>query len=207
MSFYWKYSRSGMLSTTYVSFIIDVLPKFITKTNGQLHWLTSFEELQFFLILLHDVEVLNNSSLGPLKPAFASVVAQLGYQTTSDYRISGVSLWYGTEVIGKHPGSPLPWGYIQFDNTPISLDIQGLQYAAFPNATDGKIPYHHDDKLIHYRKDPNFVKEGVYWDFMPLHTSMIPIFNAMYKTDPERTVKFVFMILKWRPLGDVSNPR
>ena len=80
MGFYWKFTRSGKYSHSYISLIIDVEPSCIDKEKKL--WKTSFEELEMFLVLLHDVEVINNPDLGATKPAFKEVVETLGYEPT-----------------------------------------------------------------------------------------------------------------------------
>lgn len=197
MAFFWKYTRSGMYSTSYLSFIIDVLPTFINNLNGNLFWKTSFEELELFLTLLQDIEVLNNPSLGITKQAYAQFVTQLGYTATNSYTLQGSSLYKGYATMGKHNGSPLPWGYIDIKTTPMQIDITGLKVSAFPNAIDGLISYHNDDKLLQYRNHPSFIISGLYWDYMPLHSCIIQLIQEMKKIENHRTNQFVKRALGW----------
>ena len=186
-----------MYSQSYISFIIDVLPSSYYQQNGRLYWETSFEELECFLILLQDVEAINNPGVGITKPAYANFVSQLGYTATSSYVVSGNAFQCSTAVMGKHGGSPLPWGFINITTTPIILDITNFRISAFPNAITGKIAYHNDDKLLQYRLHPNFINSGNYWDYMPLHSCIIDIINSMKAVSYSRTDSFVKNILKW----------
>ena len=75
MGFFWKFTRSGKFSASYVSLIIDADPNCVDRKRNV--WRTSFEELGMTMILLHDVEVLNQPKLGATKPAFRVVVESL----------------------------------------------------------------------------------------------------------------------------------
>ena len=111
MAFYWKYTRSGMYSNSYKSFIIDVLPDSFEFRNGRTFWITSFQELQAFLILLQDVEVLNNPSVGITKPAYAQFVMKLGFSATNMYKVSGRQFAAGAR--GSRPGNDPPQALIE----------------------------------------------------------------------------------------------
>jgi len=197
MGYYWKYTRSGRFSRGYISFIIDVLPNSISNFNGNVYWQTSIEEIEAFLILLQDVEVLNNPSLGIQKPAFAQVVRSLGFNPTGAYKISGQKYVYSHAVMGTHSGSPLPWGYICLTHNPISVNITGLLYSAFPNSNNGQIPFHSDDKLVVFRNHPDFISQGQYWDYMPMHSCLNTFINALLMADRNRALLFITNVLKW----------
>lgn len=83
MGFFWKFTRSGKWSNSYVSLIVDVCPSAYDMSHNQ--WTTSFEELGMVMLLLHDVEMLNQPTLGATKPAFKRVVESLGYEPTLNY--------------------------------------------------------------------------------------------------------------------------
>ena len=84
MGFFWKFTRSGRFSSSYVSLIIDADPGAVNKVAHT--WQTSFEELEMVVLLLHDVEVLNQPNLGPTTQAFKVVVQSLGYEPTLEYK-------------------------------------------------------------------------------------------------------------------------
>lgn len=193
LGFYWKYSRNGWKSKTYKSFIIDVLPSSWMIDRGRKIWNTSFEELEAFLILLQDIEVINNPGLGPTKPAFDIFVRELGYKATKEYQISGNAYIVGKAVIGRHLGSPLPWGFFSDKTTPMVIDVTDLKY-------DYVVPVNSikgNDMLQHYVKHPSFENNGEYWDYMPMHSCLINIVSEMKKTDITRTEIFLKNILKW----------
>jgi len=193
MAFYWKYSRNGYMSTTYKSFIIDVLPTSWSIVNNRNIWHTSFEELEAFLILLQDIEVINNPRLGATKPAYAQFVTQLGYTPTLNYSISGNRYICGTAVIGRHSGTPLPWGIVANITTPLNVDVTGLKYDYIVPATPVVVP----DLLAHYRAHNSFQNTGNYWDYMPMHSALINIVTAMRNHNPARTDAFLRSVLKW----------
>ena len=193
MAFYWKYSRNGYISKTYKSFIIDVLPSSWSIINNRRIWHTSFEELEAFLILLQDIEGINNPNVGATKTAYAQFVIQLGYKPTLNYTISGTGYTCGTAVIGRHPGSPLPWGFVDNIVTPMNVDITGLKYYYVVPAT----PITSPDLLVHYRSHSSFQNSGDYWDYMPMHSVLLTVVNAMRNQDPNRTDTFLRTVLKW----------
>lgn len=120
MGFFWKFTRSGRLSHSYVSLIIDADPTYVNK--GANTWQTSFEELSMVMLLLHDVEVLNQPFLGTTKPAFKTVVQSLGYEPTLEYRQQRrqCGLVCGQSVMGRHSGGGLDWGRFDSQDTEIS---------------------------------------------------------------------------------------
>lgn len=196
MGFFWKFSRNGWKSRTYQSYIIDVLPSSFTRINGKKIWKTSFEELEVFLILLQDIEVRNNPKLGATKPDFDKFVRQLGYKATTNYEISGIKHILGEAVIGRHNGSPLPWGYYSNKATPITVDVTNLKYdyvVSF-NSAKGK------DMLQHYVDHAKFESNGDYWDYMPMHSCLLDIVDAIKKCDNKRAEKFLLDVLKWERL-------
>jgi hypothetical protein len=193
MSFYWKYSRNGYRSKTYKSFIIDVLPSSWSIVNNRYIWHTSFEELEAFLILLQDIEVINNPSMGATKPAYAQFVLQLGYTPTLNYSISGNGFICGRAVIGRHSGSQLPWGFVSNTTSPMNVDVTGLKYDYVIPAN----PIRSDDLLSHYRLHQSFQNVGNYWDYMPMHSVLINVITAMRSYDMQRTDLFVRTVLGW----------
>ena len=55
--FFWKFSRDGDFSKTYVSFILDVHDSNIEKIGKDLFWKVSFNSLFMTLLLLQDIEI------------------------------------------------------------------------------------------------------------------------------------------------------
>ena len=200
MSFFWKYTRSGKISQTYLSFIIDVPPSFLFSSKERVFWSTSFEELEAFLILLQDIELINNPKVGTTKAAYASFVNELGFVPSQEYQVSGNQFHVGVATMGTHPGPNLPWGFVDDAQSPIQLDVTHLDYSAFPDATTGKIPFHSDDKLLPFRKHSCFERVGNYWDYMPKHSCVVLIFSALFDYDPQRAYLFVRDILRWREM-------
>jgi hypothetical protein len=189
MAFYWKYTRSGKKSTTYISFIIDVLPSYIVRKYTNIYWNTSFEELESFLILLQDIEEINHPDIGITKQNFARFVAHLNYKPTASYVKSGAHLHLSSAVMGSHKGEPLPWGFVDNIITPICLNVTNLQNSFFlPNQ---------DVKLSYFSAHSRFENSGEYWDYMPMHSCLIDIITAMKRTDANRTDNFVKNKLKW----------
>ena len=84
MAFYWKFTRSGKFSRSYISLILDATPDAVKRQK--MIWQTSFEEVGMCLMLLQDVEVKNVPTLGPTKPAFRDVVRSLGYEPSVEYK-------------------------------------------------------------------------------------------------------------------------
>ena len=164
MTFYWKFTRSGRISSSYISLIIDATPDAINKDRHI--WHTSFEEIGMCLILLHDVEVNNVPALGPTKPAFRDVVRKIGYEPSTEYCETRMrmGLVKGQSIMGRHNGSQLDWGYYNNKTTPIDVDVTDLQVAAFIDAKSGKLWNDGEDKLSCFRDDPNFVPTGIYYD-------------------------------------------
>ena len=101
-----RYSRQTI---PLVSIIIDVLPDSIVRQHEHIYWQTSFEELEAFLILLQDVEMLNHPAVGITKPQFAAVVVQLDYKTANGYSISGSHLHLSHGIMGPNE-PPQPKG-------------------------------------------------------------------------------------------------
>ena len=184
MGFFWKFTRSGKFSASYVSLIIDADPDCVDRKRNV--WRTSFEELGMAMILLHDVEVLNQPKLGATKPAFRVVVESLGYEPTLEYQC----------VMGRHDGFSLDWGRYESDRTLIEISTTGLQVAAFVQASDGRL-YGTEDKLSCYRSHRRFQTNGYFYDLMPKHVVMKPLIEAMRGCDTYRTDAFVTKWLKW----------
>lgn len=196
MGFFWKFTRSGRFSNSYVSLIIDADPTCVNKFTRQ--WQTSFEELGMVMLLLHDVEVLNQPDLGATKPAFKVIVQALGYEPTLEYQQQRqrFNLVCGQSVMGRHGGSGLDWGRFSSRRTPMFLDISELQVACFIQASTGRL-YGYEDKLSCYRHHPDFINTGEFYDLMPKHMVMKPIMTGMMKVDRVRADKFARNFLKW----------
>jgi len=196
MGFFWKFTRSGRISASYVSLIIDVDPPCFSRSTNS--WITSFEELGMVMLLLHDVEVLNQPTLGATKPAFKVVVQSLGYEPTLLYRQQRerMGLVLGRSVMGRHSGEGLDWGRYSSARTPIMLDVSQLEVAAYVRASDGRL-YGNEDKLSCYRSHAEFCNQGEFYDLMPKHVVMKNIVIAMKQCDVERTERFVTTWLKW----------
>lgn len=198
MGFFWKFTRSGAINRRYISLIIDVEPScFDPQTNT---WHTSFEELEMFLVLLHDVEVINNPGLGTTKEAFRRVVEMLGYEPTLAYveLRNNFNLVLGQEVMGRHNGQPLDFGYYGNPTTPIDIDVTGFEVQSFINAVNGRRnPWDEEDKLSCYRNIPGFQQTGFYWDYMPRHIVMNPLVSRMLIEDNLRTNEFLIDYLRW----------
>lgn len=198
MGFFWKFTRSGRYSNKYISLIVDVVPSCIDKDNRL--WHTSFEELEMFLVLLHDVEVINNPELGATKQAFKEVVETLGYEPTTNYRElrNEFDLVKGQDIMGRHNGVALDWGYYSNLSTPITIDIATLEVAGFIRAEDGRLHvWDHEDKLSCYRGYQYFEYLNFYWDIMPKHNVMNPLVLQMIRNDTERANEFLTEELKW----------
>lgn len=202
MAFYWKFTRSGKLSKAYISLIVDATPDSINPECRI--WHTSFEEIMMCLILLHDVETANMSSIALTKGSFRDAVHKIGYEPSSAYSEmrSTMGLVKDQCVMGRHNGAPLDWGYYGCRDTPIDLDITGLQVAGFVNAMDGKLSgktwvRDKEDKLSCFRSDPNFIPTGMYYDLMPKHNVIIPLARHLLAKDAVRADCFFKNILKW----------
>ena len=196
MGFFWKFTRSGRYSSSYVSLIIDVDPVCVSRPAKI--WQTSFEELCMVMILLHDVEVLNQPTMGATKPAFKVVVQSLGYQPTLLYEQHRhhLGIVCGQSVMGRHDGNGLDWGRYASNRTPMILGIDRLQVACFIQACNGRL-YGNEDKLSCYRGHQDFINSGEFYDLMPKHVVMNPIMTAMKNVDAARTDKFARGWLKW----------
>lgn len=200
MAFYWKFTRSGKFSRSYISLIVDATPDSINPERRI--WHTSFEEIAMCLILLHDVEVNNVPSLGLTKPAFRDVVRRIGYEPSSEYRETRIKMGLvkGQSVMGRHGGSVLDWGYYNDKTTPIDVDIADFQVSAFINAEGGKLWNDGEDKLSCFRHHPDFVAAGIYYDLMPKHNVMEPLANYLLRKDANRANRFFENFLIWTKL-------
>lgn len=202
MAFYWKFTRSGKLSKDYISLIVDATPDSINPEHRI--WHTSFEEIEMCLILLHDVETMNKSSIALIKAPFRDFVSEIGYEPSSAYSEmrSTMGLVKGQCAMGRHNGSPLDWGYYGCRDTPIDLNITGLRLAGFVNAIDGKLSgktwaWDTEDKLSCFRDHPNFIPTGMYYDLMPEHNVIVPLAKHLLETDAIRANEFFTSVLKW----------
>ena len=150
MAFYWKFTRSGKFSRSYISLILDATPDAVKRQK--MIWQTSFEEVGMCLMLLQDVEVKNVPTLGPTKPAFRDVVRSLGYEPSVEYREkrNEFKLVKGKSTMGRHDGEALDWGYYSNRLTPIDIDISSLQVGVFIDAKTGKL-CGSEDKLSCFR--------------------------------------------------------
>ena len=196
MGFFWKFTRSGRFSSSYVSLIIDADPGAVNKVAHT--WQTSFEELEMVVLLLHDVEVLNQPNLGPTTQAFKVVVQSLGYEPTLEYKQQRqqLGLVCGQSVMGTHFGAGLDWGRFSSLQTPLTIDIAELQVAYFIRASDGRL-YGNEDRLSCYRQHPDFTSCGEFYDLMPKHQVMNPIMTELMGVDRARADRFARDCLKW----------
>ena len=199
--FFWKFTRSGRISSKYISLIMDFHDSNIN--NGYL--VTSFEECKDMMLLIHDVETfngLNNYSAGVTKLPFQTQVNQLGFKTTNRYTQQRINegLVTGQMTLGVHSGTPLDYGESnRADNRCIYLDISKLDITMMINAKTGII-YGTEDKLKAYRNNPLFVNNGQYFDLMPKHNCMIEIVTKMFNYDPIQTRDFLINTLQWEEI-------
>ena len=196
MAFFWKFTRSGKFSPSYVSLVLDANSQFVDK--DKMLWKTSVEELEMVMVLLHDVEVHNQPQLGATKPAFKVVVEAIGYEPTRNYMPlrDALGLVAGQSVMGRHGGGDLDWGYYSNMNTPLNLDISTLQVRGFIDAKTG-ILFGTEDKLSCFRGHNCFRNEGFYYDLMPKHDVMIPIMKVISDVNSARANQFAIDSLKW----------
>ena len=197
--FFWKFTRSGWQSASYVSLILDFHDSQIS--NGYL--LTNFDECKDMMYLIQDVEVynqVNNQTAGLLKPAYSSQVRILGYTPTNKYlqMRQNLNLVLGQDVLGTHSGTPLDYGKSdKISNYQIKLNLSNLRYSCNIPAKTGLRNGFAEDKLRAFRKFRGFINEGTYYDLMPAHSCIIEIVNEMLKCDQTATINFLKNDLKW----------
>ena len=205
-NFFWKFSRDGDYSKTYVAFVIDVHDSNIKKENYKLFWLASFNALCRVLMFLQDVEIFNEKigqkSAGLQKKTYVWAVNNCGYNPPKKHIENrfNYNLVNGKSVMGKHKGFPLDWGYYE-DNYPNFLikmnvtDFEPVRHVNYETGvhqkSDGR------DLLSCYRIHKNFQKVGWYWDLMPRHIHMKRIFEGMKLFSKEKGNDFVEKVLGW----------
>jgi len=196
---YWKFTRSGKLSQKYISLIFDIHENNITIIGTKILLSTTVEELESFLVLLQDVEVINNQNSWFTKQALLSEVIKCGYNLTKNYSQSRFirNLVVGQAVMGRHSGSELDFGVIPDGKAKILIDVTGFKYIEWVIANTGFIGYGSEDKLSCFRSIENFDNSGRYWDLMPAHSVIPKIYNALLDNDKIRTTKFVENVLGW----------
>jgi hypothetical protein len=204
---FWKFSRDGVFSETYVSFIFDI-PSTQLREESKV-WKASFDQLSTVLLLLQDVELLNKKNLE--KAAFVQAVQKCGYsapKTASQMR-DAKGLVYGSAVIGRHNGNPIPYGmHLEKSiSSTFELDVSKFTPALNLDGYNGRIikswkgPRNvKTDLLSCYRAIKCFDPRTNYWDLMPKHTHMQYICHAMKSLDMESTEKFLTQTLQWSPL-------
>ena len=202
--FFWKFTRSGKYSNQYISLIIDFHESSIE--NNKLY--LSYDECKNILILIQDVEKLNglvNSTAGLLKTPYRSVINELWFDPTDDYTELryNKNLVLGKMVLGNHTGSPLDYGKDVHFSKEVCLEIDALQVKMLIDAKSGKI-YGMEDKLKAYRREPEFVAAGSYFDLMPKHSCVKEIVSKMLEHDKPQTEKFLIDVLKWKKF-EVGN--
>lgn len=198
--FFWKFTRSGKYSREYVSLIVDFHEQNIVYDKLYL----SFEECKNILILLQDVEQLNgtnNRNAGILKRPYRDVVNSLNFDVTDEYVESRFErdLVLGEMVLGNHFGLPLDYGKDTHTAEDLWLDINNLRIQTFADATTGII-YSNEDKLKAFRREPEFIPNGRYFDLMPQHSCIIEIVSKMSEYDEFQTQNFLTNVLKWEKL-------
>lgn len=199
--FFWKYTRSGRVSSSYISLVLDFHESIIK--GDQLH--LSFQECMNILILIQDVEKLNgtvNKTAGLLKTPYRSVVNQLGFDTTHVYQETRFNqgLVLGQMMLGNHMGSPLDYGKDIHDYKDLALNIRNLTIQMFIDAKTGLAFNWKEDKLKAYRNEKEFMPYGKYFDLMPKHICLIEIVGKMSEYDRKTTENFLINILKWHKI-------
>lgn len=199
--FFWKFTRSGRISQKYISLILDFHDSNIKDNFLKL----SFNSCEDLLCLMHDVEVINmkiNSTAGLLKPAIASVVADMGFKTTNNYVSQRYKreLVLGKMVLGSHDGEPLEFGKSTKNDTDfVLLDINKLKIN-YTIPVDNGLLWGVEDKLKAFRNDADFINNGNYFDLMPMHICMLEIFDKMRTFNPTKAYSFAINILNWEPI-------
>tara|TARA_Y100000310_G_scaffold260388_1_gene269291 strand:+ start:126 stop:791 length:666 start_codon:yes stop_codon:yes gene_type:complete len=208
-SFFWKFSRDGDYSKTYVAFIIDVQDSNIQKIGKSLYWLTSFNSLCRILMLLQDVELYNakigQKSAGLKKKTYVWAINNCGYNPPDEHIENryNYNLVCGKAVMGKHKGFDLDWGYYE-DNYPsklIKIDVTDFEPVRHITSKTGiHLKSDGRDLLKCYRKNINFTNEGWFWDLMPRHIHTKRIFEAMKLFSKEKGEDFVEKVLAWNKI-------
>jgi hypothetical protein len=203
-SFFWKFSRDGDYSSTYLSFIIDVPYSKLIKKDTKLIWVTNFQGLSKLLILLQDIELLNQimkqRSAGLLKPAFVKVIKQCSYNPSNEYNERRVkeNLVCGKAIMGKHNGLPIDWGFYNGESDKEIIELDVTSFRPIRNVS-GKMGISSQSLgrglLSCYREHEAFEINSSYWDLMPMHAHIPLIFNAMKSCNEEKTIQFVENVL------------
>jgi hypothetical protein len=203
--FFWKFSRDGAWSKTYISFIFDV-PSSQLNVDATI-WSATFNQLKTVLLLLQDVELLNKNNLQ--KQAFIDAVNKCGYMppTTTTQLRDDMRIVFGSADIGRHSGTHIPFGFYDENagfNT-VELDVSQFTPALLLSGSEGKIlksrkgPTNSTKDLLQcYRTIGCYNQEHNYWDLMPKHSHMKEICQAMSSLDPTTTETFLTQILKWQ---------
>jgi hypothetical protein len=205
-SFFWKFTRDGDYSKTYVAFIMDVHDFNILNQNGKIFWITSFNCLANILILLQDVEIYNEKlgekRAGLEKNTYVSAVNDCGFSPPKKHiELRHItSLVLGTAIMGKHKGFPLDWGFYE-DNCEdlIKIDVTDFTPVRHVGAKTGIHPKSNNkDLLLCYRNNVFFNNKGWYWDLMPRHIHMKRIVDNMNNISEKKTSEFLDKILGWK---------
>lgn len=206
-SFFWKFSRDGDYSKTYISFILDVPQTNIILQDNSKFFQTTFDSLSNLLLLLQDVELFNKKqgqkSAGLNKVSYKTEINKCGYMPNSDWleKRNSMNLVGGTASMGKHKGAPIDWGFFNNENEPIILDITNYSPIRNVEGKKGLCKETQDrDLLSCFRPHPQFDNSLTYWDFMPMHKHIPKIFNAMKSHNSSKADKFVQEILGWHPI-------
>jgi len=206
-SFFWKFSRNGNRSTTYISFIVDVPQINIILQNRSKFFQTTFDSLSNILLLLQDVELFNKwqgqRNAGLDKEHYKREVNKCGFIPNFDWpeKRNSMNLVKGTASMGRHDGAPIDWGFYGDENEVISLNITNFSPVRNVNGATGLCIETQDrDLLSCFRLEPHFDSSINYWDFMPMHIHIPIIFNAMKNHDSIKADEFVRETLGWSPI-------
>lgn len=206
--FFWKFSRDGDYSSTYISFIIDVPTTLIELSSDKTYWLSSFNSLSMVLLCLQDVELFNEEigqrNAGLKKESYVNAVIDCGFNPPSNnpQLRTKYGLVKGKFVNGRHSGEPVDWGLWSDSNIEKVVKIDVTDFNPIRNLNNNGL---HEksgnrDLLFCYRQNNFFNKEIGYWDLMPRHKHMKRIFLAMKELDEDKADKFVGKVLNWTKL-------
>jgi hypothetical protein len=200
MKIYWKFTRSGKVSKNYISLIFDIHEDnyLLGLNQGIMNF--NFSSLEMILLLIQEVELINNPFDWFRKYTLVMEVNKCGYRPTNNYKEQRheYGLVIDSSVMGRHTGSPLDYGLINFDELlNIQIDVSKLKFSAAIDAKTGYIGYGNDDKLECFRDLVDFKNEGEYYDLMPVHSVIPIVYSAMFNYDAARTINFVENVLKW----------
>ena len=193
---YWKFSRSGNTSRSYVSLIFDIGEDLFDQFDN-LSLNITFDQIKMMLVLLQDVEVLNNPDSWYVKPALLKEVNKINYNLSSNYKPSrdAFGLVKGKEKIGVHSGTPLDYGFIKNTGQLSKISIKNLQVSFVLDASlEQKKSF---DKLKAYRGFSTFKGAIKYYDLMPRHNVIPELYSMMLNINKNETARFVEDTLKW----------